>query len=135
MPWGTITPHFTWYEARDREGHPMPDDGQMWANIEEMARWLEVVREGRPLIVSSWWRSERHSAEQAKRMPGAHTTGKAVDVKCHGREARRIITVALAQNVSGLGIKQHGPRGSRFLHLDLCMTARNRPRPWVWTYA
>lgn len=86
-----------------------------------------------PLPISSGYRCKEHPIEAAKaaqgRPYGAHTTGKAVDVKVSGERALRLIEVALAHGVKRIGLNQKG--SSRFIHLDVC---DDLPTPALWTY-
>jgi hypothetical protein len=75
-----------------------------------------------PLSISSGYRSPTHSVEQAKvdrgKPLGTHTLGRAIDLQ-----------------FTGIGIKQHGPAESRFIHLDdLGQGEFAGVRPTVWSY-
>ena len=84
--------------------------------------WLVRVREefDEPMVLTSAFRcpdwNERVSHTGRD---GPHTTGKAVDVAIAGPAARRLMEVAIERGVKGIGVKQTGRWGSRFLHLDL----------------
>lgn len=91
----------------------------------------------RPFPVNSAYRSPEHPIEAAKPGgPGPHSTGRAVDIRCHGWVAWMIIANMRDFGFSGLGISQHAEdRGERFIHLDDLPGGKDRPpRPWVWTY-
>jgi zinc D-Ala-D-Ala carboxypeptidase len=85
-----------------------------------------------PLILTSAYRHSSHPIEAAKKKPGAHTTGRAVDVFIRGADAYRLIILASAFGMTGIGVKQHGE--TRFIHLDDLESSDERPRPWVWSY-
>lgn len=85
-----------------------------------------------PFIITSGYRHHTHPVESVKKSPGAHTTGHAVDILIRGGEAYRLILLASAFGMTGIGIKQHGE--SRFIHLDDLKNSKDRPRPWVWSY-
>ena len=91
------------------------------------------ARVGFPLIVSSGYRCPEHNQAVSSTGPsGPHTTGHAVDFAISGREAYDLVHVAARIWVaSGIGLKQHGPHESRFIHLD---DLPSHPRPNVWTY-
>jgi len=95
---------------------------------------LDIIREevGFPLVINSGYRHETHPIEAAKSKPGAHSSGKAVDIRVRGQDALKLIEVALKNGITGLGVKQHGE--SRFIHLDTLEAESNRPRPWIWSY-
>ena len=50
---------------------------------------IEALREqlGFPFIVTSAYRCAEHPIEARKASPGAHTTGKAIDIGVHGSRA------------------------------------------------
>lgn len=95
---------------------------------------LDIIREevGVPFIVSSGYRHKTHPIEAKKLTPGAHASGKAVDILIRGKDALKVIEVALKHGITGLGVKQHGD--SRFIHLDVLDSEPQRPRPTVWSY-
>lgn len=86
----------------------------------------------KPFIITSAYRDPTHPIEAAKKTPGAHTTGKAVDILLRGTDAYRTIILAAAFGMTGIGVKQHGE--SRFIHVDCLDNTPERPRPWVWSY-
>ena len=95
---------------------------------------LEKIREevGIPFIITSAYRDPTHPIEARKSQPGAHASGRAVDILIRGADALKCIEVALQHGITGLGVKQHGD--SRFIHLDNLEATSSRPRPWVWSY-
>lgn len=118
--------NFTWAEA----GSCLPDD--IRPKVARFARRLEELRKrigDQPIIINSWYRSPSHPIEKAKDKPGAHTTGQAADIRCDGVLARQITEAALSMEFGGIGIKQHGPRAGRFIHLDDAHEVKV-----VWTY-
>lgn len=132
-----VTPHFTFGELKDREGHVMP--ARPYENLVWLCLYkLEPIRKafGGPLRITSAYRAPQHSAERGKKHgPGAHTRGLAVDIRVYGHHARRLVRIALDHDVMGLFIKQHGPHDRRFVHLDWWEGDENRPRPWLGTYS
>ena len=95
---------------------------------------LTELREavGKPFVITSAYRDPTHPIEAAKKTPGAHTTGKAVDILMRGEDAYRTIILAAAFGMTGIGVKQHGE--SRFIHVDSIGGTSERPRPWIWSY-
>ena len=61
---------------------------------------------------------------------GPHTTGKAIDIGVAGKEALRLVALALKHGMSGIGLSQKGDYTSRFLHMD----DLTEGRPHTWTY-
>jgi len=92
---------------------------------------LDTLREecGFPFPVSSGYRCPLHPIEAAKRHPGAHTTGRAVDIAVSHGQAYKLLEVAIAHGVPRIGVQQNGD--GRFIHLDWDVT---RPYPRVWSY-
>ena len=97
-----------------------------------------------PLNLSSAFRCAKHNAEVSSTgAHGPHTDhgegGQAVDIKISGASALKLMEVARKHGMSGIGVKQNGPAGKRFLHLDNLGTEYTKntggPRPWVWSYA
>ena len=74
---------------------------------------------------------------------GPHTDhgdgGQAVDVLISGADALRLVEVAKKFGMTGIGVKQNGPAGKRFIHLDNLGSKYTKltggPRPWLWSYA
>ncbi len=110
-----------------------------WLLMDHLQRMR--VELGAPLTVTSGYRHPTHPVEAAKSGgPGAHATGKAVDIKCHGILAWRILgwrgPSYIDPTFSGIGVSQSGPQDQRFLHLDIIDKPEefHAPRPWVWSY-
>lgn len=97
----------------------------------KMLRILNDIRVscGFPLPVTSGYRCLAHPIEAAKAIPGAHTTGMAVDIAVRGEKAYKVIQAALEHGVTRIGVNQKG--NSRFIHLDI---ADIDPSPTVWSY-
>jgi len=112
----------------------------------EFMESLERIRVemNRPLKLSSAFRCAKHNQEVSSTGPnGPHTDhgdgGQAVDVKISGADALRLIEVAKKYSMTGIGVKQSGPAGKRFIHLDNLGSNYTKltggPRPWLWSYA
>lgn len=65
---------------------------------------------------------------------GAHTTGRAVDIRIEGAEAVKLLGLAITMGFKGIGVQQKGEHEKRFLHLDTAPTPAF-PRPMIWSYA
>lgn len=85
------------------------------------------TRYGKPMIITSGYRSPRHSIEARKAQPGAHAQGIACDVAVSGEDALTIVAMALDLGFSGIGVSQKAG-GPRFIHLDTA------PRRAIWSY-
>jgi zinc D-Ala-D-Ala carboxypeptidase len=88
----------------------------------------------KPLKLSSAYRCSVHNQNVSSSGPdGPHTTGKAIDILCSGKDAHEILSFAMIRSNTwkGIGISQKGKHSSRFIHLD---TIEADNRPWVWSY-
>jgi zinc D-Ala-D-Ala carboxypeptidase len=84
---------------------------------------------GFPFVVTSGYRCPDHPIEARKSAPGAHTTGKAIDIAVTGHRALRLIELAQQAGIQRIGVNQKG--NGRFIHLDVC---DDRPSPAIWSY-
>jgi uncharacterized protein YcbK (DUF882 family) len=86
------------------------------------------TRYGKPIRISSGYRSKRHSKEAKKPQPGMHTKGLACDIACHSDDAYELVEFAFELGFTGIGISQVEGK-PRFIHLDLRDTA-----PRIYSY-
>ena len=95
---------------------------------------LNAIREecGFPFTLSSAYRCPKHPIEARKTKPGAHSSGKAVDIACSGERALEVIRVAQKHGIQRIGIQQKG--SGRFIHLDGCTEKDGFPSPAIWSY-
>lgn len=100
---------------------------------DDFMNYVDALRDrcGFPFPVSSGYRCKDHPVEARKTLSGAHTTGKAIDIRVSGGKAWTVLKEALAMNFIGIGVNQKGPIGQRFIHLDMWTEG---PRPGVWSY-
>jgi len=101
---------------------------------EEFVWLLDELRErtGVGFTVNSGYRCSEHDASIGG--AGVHPTGKASDIALSGDKAWAAISHARKLGFMGVGLKQHGPHGGRFVHFDTMPNDVNRPRKWLWTY-
>ena len=96
---------------------------------------LDEIREeaGKPVHLSSAYRCGEYNKKVSNTgLCGPHTTGLAVDIRCSGKDAHDILTLALELGVHGVGISQKGAHSTRFIHID--MLPYGNLRPWIWSY-
>lgn len=118
-------------ELRCRCGCGRADmDGDFMAQLQALRNALG------PLPVSSGFRCPTYNNQVSTTgLAGPHTTGQAADIRISGQRAHRLIVGAAKAGFTGLGVKQNGPRGSRFVHLDtLDAEATGGLRPRLWSY-
>ena len=98
----------------------------------------------RPLKLNSAFRCSKHNAEVSHTGPnGPHCDhgdgGQARDILISGADALRLVEIAKKYSMTGIGVKQSGPAGKRFIHLDNLGSDYTKltggPRPWLWSYA
>ena len=80
---------------------------------EDFRRTLDNIRGdcGFPLPVTSGYRCPDHPIEVAKDSPGAHCSGKAVDIRVSGEKAHRLLEVAFAPRYQKNCVNQKGDHG------------------------
>lgn len=104
--------------------------------VEEFLDRLQKLRLdfGKPIKISSGYRCSKHNNEVSDTgLTGVHTTGRAVDIMIDRKNAYDLLHLALLYGFTGVGIKQHGPTETRFLHLDDCPDRMIRPTIWSYT--
>ena len=126
--WGRYAPFFSEHEFGCRHC------GKSLMQPIFMDRLFELrQRYNAPMMISSGYRCEEHPKEAGKSDgPGVHTTGRAADVLVTGRDAFRLVQVALQVGFTGLGVQQKG--ASRFIHLDDVPDGLRVVRPMIWSY-
>lgn len=79
---------------------------------------------GFPFVITSGYRSPRHSIEQAKPTPGTHAQGIAADIAVSGgRQRYKIVQEALKLGFTGIGVAKG------FIHVDM-----REGEPVMWNY-
>ena len=92
----------------------------------EFIRKLDDLRSavGRPLYVTSGYRSPNHSIEAKKAAPGTHAQGIACDIAvANGVERRQLVKQAFYLGFTGIGVAK------TFIHVD---TRETDPVLWVY---
>jgi len=65
-----------------------------------------------PFVITSGFRSKNHSVEKAKKTPGTHSQGIAVDIKVSGGQQR----LAIVKHASAMGMSVGVAKS--FVHVD-----------------
>jgi uncharacterized protein YcbK (DUF882 family) len=107
-------------------GRAEMDDDFMWR--------LQDLREayGKPMKITSGYRCPNHPIEAGKTKPGAHASGRAVDIAVSRGEAYALLRLAMRMGFTGIGVQQKGD--GRFIHLDDLTSKEGWPRPTIWSY-
>ena len=87
---------------------------------------LDILREncGFPFVITSGYRSPKHSIEAKKAKPGTHAQGIAADIKtASGQQRHKIIKAAMIMGFNGIGVAKS------FVHVDT-----RKSSPVVWSY-
>lgn len=115
-------PNFSESEFRCKETGEINMDEDFLARLQSLRTEF-----GKPMAITSGYRSPRHSIERKKSAPGPHAHGKACDISVGSAAAYELISIALRMGFTGIGVSQKGT-ASRFIHLD------TMPRRAVWSY-
>ena len=126
VDWG-LYPNFSKREFDCKE----TGENHMQASFMERLQRLRTAY-GKPMRITSGYRSPKHSVEAKKVRPGAHASGHACDVAVRGSDALHLIRLALELGFTGIGVQQKG--ASRFIHLDDHPDTAHVPRPALWSY-
>ena len=80
----------------------------------EFVKKLDKLRElcGFPFVITSGYRSPKHSIEIKKTKPGKHAEGIAADIKANSVQAYTIMKYAFELGFKGIA------RGNGFVHID-----------------
>ena len=97
---------------------------------------LEELRKkyNTPMIITSGYRHPAHNVAIGGSRYSAHIKGRAVDVQVVGKDALRLVRLALECGMTGIGVAQRGPHEKRFIHIDDLENSQQSPRPWIWSY-
>ena len=98
--------------------------------IDKMNQLREMF--GKPIVITSGYRSALHPAEAKKATPGVHNEGVAADVAVSREDAYKLLLIAFQIGFTGIGVQQKGV--GRFIHLDTSTGSSRSPRPTVWSY-
>jgi zinc D-Ala-D-Ala carboxypeptidase len=94
----------------------------------EFVKLLDLLRDriGKPIHISSGFRTEERNQIVGGKPHSAHTKGCAVDIDCWGSDDRfKIVSWALELGIKRIGI------GESFVHLDMDF---DKPQDCIWLY-
>ena len=87
---------------------------------DEFLQALDDLRHdcGFPFVITSGFRSHKHSKEIVKHTPGQHSKGVAADIRVsHGMGRYRLVKKAIEHGFTGIGV------ATTFVHVDMRDTA------------
>lgn len=115
-----LSAHFTFEEFLSPRDPNRPN-GQALANLRQLAAVLEVLRAraGRPLEVTSGFRSPEYNMAIGGASASLHTSGKACDIAAPDDMLELAALASQIAEVGGIGIYP----GRGFIHIDI----RTRP--------
>ena len=126
-----IWPDFTPWELRADRGNALKDNYECLVERAFLDA-IQMLRStfGKPLIVSSYYRSPEYNAKVSSTgESGPHTTAKAIDFQIAGEDAYMMTQIAMRHGFTGIGVNQRGPWDKRFIHVDI-LGGEKRPRLW-----
>ena len=120
-----ISEHFTWREVTFSEtairaGIDNTPPDELLPNIQRMANFMEQVRfvlGGRPIFISSWYRSPEVNSTIGGSKSSAHMKGLACDFVCPLLGEPKHVAKELAE--SNLDFDQVILEGNRWVHIGL----------------
>jgi zinc D-Ala-D-Ala carboxypeptidase len=123
MDWSKY-PNFSKSEMACKHTGACVMDGQFMSVLQS------IRNEFGPMRITSGYRHPTHPIEAKKKTPGEHTLGRCADVAVEGKDAYRLIEIAIKHGITRIGVQQKG--AGRFIHLGL--GGPGFPSPAVWSY-
>jgi len=95
---------------------------------------LDALRKkfGKPIIITSGYRSPEYNISIGGSKNSAHVQGKAADIAVSHADAYKIVGIAIELGFTGIGVSQKG--SGRFIHVDTADNTAKQPRPHIWSY-
>lgn len=100
-----LTKNFTMEEFASKDGVPFPEE--VIKNLSVLAEQLQILRDeiGRPISISSGYRSPAHNAKIKGAKNSYHVKGMAADIKVKGMQPKDVKDVILKLMQEGKIIK------------------------------
>lgn len=128
MDWSKYGPEFSKKEFDCKETGENKMDKEF---MDELYKLRKIA--GFPFVISSGYRSTRHSVERAKgHSNGEHTKGRCADIAVNGPQSFQIIEAIFKHNLKFTRIGVHQKGSGRFLHVGL--GAEGLPDRTFWSY-
>lgn len=112
------------FKSFSKEEFDCQETGENQMHVAFMER-LQLLREryGKLMVITSGYRSPKHSIEARKREPGTHAQGIAADIAIKPQDRYRFIKLAYELGFTGIGVDDH------FVHLDI-----RKSNFAIWSY-
>lgn len=113
-----LTENFTLQEFASKDGAPFPHE--VVKNLSILAEQLQVIRDhfGKPIEITSGYRSPKHNAKIKGAKHSYHTKGMAADIKVQGVEPKEVAAVIKRMMDTGM-IRKGGLKAyASWVHYD-----------------
>ena len=113
-----LTANFSKSEFESKDGSPMPLD--VLQNIQVLAEQLQVIRDeiGKPISITSGWRSAAHNARIGGAKHSYHVRGMAADIQVTGMHPMDVKKLILKLMNEGKILKGGLKAYKRWTHYD-----------------
>ncbi len=115
-----ITPHFSRQEFDCQDGSSYPDEW-ITSRLKPLCEALELIREqlGKPLIISSGYRTVKHNRRIGGVRNSQHVQGQAADIQCSNVTSSKICKIIRSLIAEGKIPKGGVGLYSSFVHYDI----------------
>jgi len=124
-----LSAHFSLAEFISPNDPNRPNQSVM-ANLRELAAVLEIIRArgGRPLKITSGYRSPSYNRAIGGAAMSLHTTGMACDIQAPGDMLELAALASKIEEIGGVGVYP----GRGFIHVDIRRRPENAKAPTWW---
>ena len=124
-----LSAHFSLAEFISPNDPNRPNQSAM-ANLRELAAVLEIIRAraGRPLKITSGYRSPSYNRAIGGAAMSLHTTGMACDIEAPGDMLELATLASKIEEIGGVGVYP----GRGFIHVDIRRRPENAKAPTWW---
>jgi uncharacterized protein YcbK (DUF882 family) len=124
-----LSAHFALAEFISPNDPNQPNQSAL-ANLRELAAVLEIIRAraGRPLKITSGYRSPSYNRAIGGAAMSLHTTGMACDIQAPGDMLELAALASKIEEIGGVGVYP----GRGFIHVDIRRRPENAKAPTWW---
>jgi len=116
-----------YFDYHEFDSPDVQGSGQLMSK--ELLEILEEVREhyGRPIHITSGYRTESHNAKVGGKVDSSHLKGLACDVACtNSRDRFHLVRLFIEYGITRIGI------ANNFIHIDI--DDEDKSEQVIWTY-